>query len=357
MGIKEEHDMTPARVWSNGFLVILAAAPAIIEYYLTLRVCPHPSVQIAGYTSPIIAAVCTTCNYQPLLYAALLLLLNEGGYLWLLGLLQNSTWLIDIFWTIIPPLMHHFYSLHPSSHYPPFTSPLSSSAALRSYITLALVYVWAVRLTHSYLRREEYQLGAREDWRFTEMRAYIVPRFGGLAWAVACLFLAYVSQHPFLYGFTLPFYAVHTSTAPLSVLDAIGAALSVAGLVLAEQADRALFEYRQRPAKQRAVILEEGVWRYSRHPNYAGETAFWLGIGIMGVSAAAAGTGGVQWWWYLAGGVVNAILLLIVSVWVEQRMVRKADRAEAYKAYQQRVSLIVPWWRRESSGGAKTKAE
>ena len=357
MGIKEEYDMSPVRVWSNAFLVLLAAAPALIEVYLTHHICPHPS-QPVGYTYPLLGSVCETYNHRPLLYCAVLLLANEGAYLWLLGLLHNSTWLIDIFWTLIPPLLHHLYSTHPHSLYPPLTPPLSSQPALRSYITLALVYVWAVRLTHSYLRREEWQLGAREDWRFTELRGWILPRLGGAAWAVAALFLAYVSQMPFLFAFTLPFHAVHTSTAPLSLLDALGTALSVAGLVLAERADTTLFKYRQRPAEKRAAVLEEGVWGYSRHPNYAGESAFWLGLGLLGASAAQHTTAGGAGpaWWYLAGGVCNAGLLLVVSVWVERRMVGKAERAEAYRAYQQRVSLIVPWFRKQS-GSAKKKAE
>ena len=355
MGIKEEYDMTPLRVWSNVFLVLLAVAPALIEYYITVHICPHPSQPVAHFSSPFVAYTCNLHNHRPLLYVNALLLLNADVYLWLLGLLQNSTWLIDIFWTLIPPLLHHYYSIHPSSHYPPLTSPFSSSPALRSYLTLLLVYAWAARLTHSYLRREEYQLGAREDWRFTELRAAIVPRLGGAVWAVCCLFLTYVSQHPFFFGFTLPFHAVHTSTAPLSLLDAAGAVLCIAGLLLAERADTTLFNYRQRPADKRSVILEEGVWRYSRHPNYAGESAFWLGMGVLGVSAATAGTGGVDWWWYIAGSVSNAMLLLVVSVWVEQKMVRKADRAEAYKAYQRRVSLIVPWFRKEESGSSKKK--
>ena len=195
MGIAAEHNMSPAKLWSNAFLVLLATAPALIEVYVTQHICQHPFQPVGGYSYKLVGAVCETYNHHPLLYAAVLLLLNEGVYLWLLGLLQNSTWLIDIFWTLIPALMHHHYSMHTSSRYPPFTPPFSSSPALRSYISLALVYVWAVRLTHSYLRREEYQLGARDDWRFTELRAWIVPRLDGVFWGVAVLYLRYCLTH------------------------------------------------------------------------------------------------------------------------------------------------------------------
>ena len=351
--------MTPVRVWSNAALVVLATLPALIEYYLILRLCPHPSPPIPDHTKTVLQHGCSLSTQHPLLLANVLLALNMDVYLWLLGLLQRSTWLIDIFWTLIPPLMLHFYALHPAAlHASPASPDAYRHARLRTLLTLVLTYAWAARLTHSYLRREQYQLGAREDWRFTQLRALITPRYGAAAWGVACLFLAYVSQHPFRFGFTLPFYVVFTSSAPLSALDAAGALLCVASLALAERADTTLYQYTQRPVGERPPVLDEGVWRYSRHPNHAGESGFWIGRGLIGAGAGMAGGGGLAWWWYLVGGVCNAGLLVVVSFWVEWRMVAKAERAEAYRAYQKRVSMIVPWFRSgEPSSDQKRKAE
>lgn len=68
--------------------------------------------------------------------------------------------LIDPYWTIIPVLIAHFYHAHPTAQYDP----------MRARVVLALVWIWSIRLTHSYFRREEWKLGAREDWRFADMR-------------------------------------------------------------------------------------------------------------------------------------------------------------------------------------------
>ena len=80
------------------------------------------------------------------------------------GLLQKSFWLIDPYWTLLPPLVAVFYLVHPTcshaQHPPDWT---------RSGASLVLIAVWSVRLTHSYFRREEWKFGQREDWRYTKM--------------------------------------------------------------------------------------------------------------------------------------------------------------------------------------------
>ena len=83
--------MSPFRVWSNTILVIFAVLPALIEYYIILRICPHPSQHVKHYTNSLVESTCNLSNYHPLLLVNVLLLVNEGVYLWLLGLLQDST--------------------------------------------------------------------------------------------------------------------------------------------------------------------------------------------------------------------------------------------------------------------------
>lgn len=67
--------------------------------------------------------------------------------------------MIDLYWTVIPVLLAHYFASHPDGEYNMW----------RSAVVVGLTWVWAVRLTHNYLRREKWQWGAREDWRFTDM--------------------------------------------------------------------------------------------------------------------------------------------------------------------------------------------
>ena len=74
---------------------------------------------------------------------------------------QGSTWLIDPYWTLAPPLIAAFWLSHPAA------APVN----LRQVISTALLLIWAARLTYSYFRRENWRVGLQEDWRYSDMRA------------------------------------------------------------------------------------------------------------------------------------------------------------------------------------------
>lgn len=143
---------------------------------------------------------------------------------------------------------------------------------MRSLLALGLVWFWSLRLTWSYFRREKWRVGWREDWRFANYRESM-----GWFWLPASFFVAFVSQHLMLLGLTLPFYAAHQSTEALGVWDAITCVLCVSGVVIAWNADDQLFAfmtgnaYRRQQGRPTELILEQGLWRYCRHPNHLGE--------------------------------------------------------------------------------------
>jgi Protein of unknown function (DUF1295) len=87
--------------------------------------------------------------------------------------------LVDPYWTILPVLLGHFYQYH----------SFARADETRSLLAMLLIWTWSVRLTHSYMRREEWQFGEREDWRFTEYRR----KHGAHFWWTS-FFVAYLSQ-------------------------------------------------------------------------------------------------------------------------------------------------------------------
>ena len=147
---------------------------------------------------------------------------------WLASLLQGSTWLIDPYWTLVPPLLDAFYKkacsgsssrsdgrsflLFPSS---------SSSFPPRAAAATLLLLLWSLRLTHSYFRRERWRLGA-EDWRYQRMRR----EWGGHWWWWQ-LVPVYLVQHLLLVGLALPSFALRCcSSAGSGSRSAVGGCLS-----------------------------------------------------------------------------------------------------------------------------------
>lgn len=163
------------------------------------------------------------------------------------------------------------------------------------------------------------------------------------SWWWSSFFLAYVSQHIFLFGITLPLYAAFADPRPISfgIIDAACIVMSLAGIYLAHRADTVLRafmmdnEAREARGEPKTLLLEQGAWRFSRHPNYVGEQIHWWGLGLL---AAHQGYS-----WMLLGPLLNSICLGVATRMVEERMLRSEARKAAYEGYQRRVDVWIPF--------------
>ncbi|KAJ6873151.1 hypothetical protein NC651_032116 [Populus alba x Populus x berolinensis] len=230
------------------------------------------------------------CVDHPLLLVNALFFFNVNVLFWIISQIQKSHWMIDLYWTVIPMLLVYYYA----------TYPLAQYNLWRSRIVIALTWIWSLRLTHNYFRREKWQWGVREDWRFTDMRG----QYGKNWWWIS-FFSVYASQQMFLVGICLPFYIVHSVDKPLDVWDFVAVAVCLCGIVIAYFADTQLHEFVTRNDKLKELgkptvpNLDRGLW----------------------------------------------YVLAYVTVLVEQRMLKQEYRAEAYRLYQKTTSVWIPWFR------------
>ncbi|KAE8697991.1 hypothetical protein F3Y22_tig00110607pilonHSYRG00235 [Hibiscus syriacus] len=268
------------------------------------------------------------CFHHPLLLANVFFFFNVNVLFWLIGFIQSSNWMIDLYWMVIPVLLLHYYATHPLAQFDPW----------RSMIVTVLTWVWSIRLAHSYFRREEWQWGAREDWRFADMRL----QYGKHWWWIS-FFSVYVSQQILLIGICLPLYVVHSVDKPLNIWDFVAAGVCLCGIVIGYLADTQLHNFVIRNTKLKELgkpmvpNLDRGLWRYSRHPNYFGEQLWWWGMTVFSWNL---GHG-----WTCVGCLINSMCLAYVTFLVEQRMLKQEYRAEAYRLYQKTTSVWVPWFK------------
>ncbi|KAH7314377.1 hypothetical protein KP509_21G000500 [Ceratopteris richardii] len=225
----------------------------------------------------------------------------------------------------------HFFSWHPSSKFDP----------IRSRVVIALTWIWSIRLTHSYFRRENWQWGEREDWRFAKMR-----KENPKHWWWLSFFAAYFSQQCFLVGICLPFYTIHNSTVTWGFIDLVISLVCALGVVIAYIADTQLhcFVHKNLTSKQQGSspvpVLDKGLWYYSRHPNYFGEQLWWWGLAGFSLVVGQA--------WATTGTLINSAVLAQVTVLVENKMTADSWRSDAYKKYQQETSVWIPWCKRHA---------
>jgi len=199
----------------------------------------------------------------------------------------------------------------------------------RRALALALVTGWGLRLSWHLLLRNA---GHGEDPRYAAMRRGHGARY----WWVS-LFTVFLLQAALAWFISLPVQAAVTAPAtPLGVLDAAAVAVWAIGLAFEAVGDWQLARFRRDPAS-RGKVLDTGLWRYTRHPNYFGDACAWWGLGLLGVAAGAP--------WTLASPALMTFLLVRVSgVTLLEREI--ADRRPGYRAYVERTSAFLPWRRK-----------
>lgn len=233
--------------------------------------------------------------------------------LWLVSLRLRDASIADPFWGPGFALVTLTYYL------------VDGRFGVRGTVVLGLVIAWAVRLGFHLLIRNR---AHGEDRRYREMRARHGP-----GWETASLFRVFWLQGVLLWIVSAPLLGAVRSDGPLGVLDLLGTAVFWIGLTLETVADRQLVRFRADPANE-GRVLDTGLWRYSRHPNYFGEAVLWWGL-----SLPALGTGA---WWTLVGPALITFLLLRVSgVTLLERGLR-ASRP-GYEEYARRTSAFIPW--------------
>ena len=207
-----------------------------------------------------------------------------------------------------------------------FTSGvLSGGIPLRALLTLGLLAAWAIRLAvHLYLRMQ--LLG--EDYRYVNWREEYEE-----SWWWVSLFRVFLLQAVVAWVVSLPIYFAVVSLSPtsLTIVDYVGAVMVVAGLVFESIGDEQLRRFRA-DRKNKGKVLDTGLWKHTRHPNYFGECVLWWGFGVIALA-----TGGVPG---LVGPAVLTYLLIYVSgvALLESTLVEKAG----YGQYASRTPAFLP---------------
>jgi len=198
----------------------------------------------------------------------------------------------------------------------------------RRLLLALLVSAWGARLATHIARRN---LGRGEDRRYAAMR----ERDGGRFWLTS-LYRVYVVQGIAMWVVSLPLQAGGALGAGhgLGALDALGAAVWLVGIGFEAIGDLQLSRFVADPAN-RGRVMDRGLWRYTRHPNYFGDATVWWGLGLV---AAGAGAGAL---WGFAGSILDTLLLTRVSgkPVLERDM---EERRPGYRAYVERTSGFLP---------------
>jgi steroid 5-alpha reductase family enzyme len=239
------------------------------------------------------------------------------GALWWVSVRIRDVSIVDIAWGAdgaLIALLTFFFS--------------SEGALPRRILLTGMVAIWGIRLAlHIALRKR----GMGEDFRYAAMREE-----HGEAFPRRSLLTVFLFQAVLIWAITLPVQVAQRARVPpgLTLLDFAGLGLWLLGYLLEVTADRQLRRFLADPSN-RGRVLDSGLWRYSRHPNYFGESLMWWGIFLV---AAATPWG---WTTFFSPLLMTFFLLKVSGVPMLEEAL--AERREGYREYRRRTSPFLPW--------------
>lgn len=243
---------------------------------------------------------------------ALLLILVMGIATWIFSLYRRDVSIVDSLWSLMFLAAALLYIWQ------------APEIGLRSVLILTLVAIWALRLS-IYLTVRNW--GGPEDRRYQEIRRNNAPNFG-----LKSLYIIFGLQGILAWVISIPLlYAVFVKTA-FHWLDAIAVTLWLVGFIFEVVADYQLFKFRKDTSNQ-GKVLDDGLWRYTRHPNYFGEFCIWWAFFLMAIPAGG--------WWTVYAPILMSFLLLKVSgvVLMEKDI---GSRRPEYEAYIKSTNAFFP---------------
>ncbi len=243
----------------------------------------------------------------------LAVILAAMGLLWLVSLARRDASIVDPFWGAGFTLVAWV------------TAAWWSQLDSRSLLLVGLTTVWGLRLS-IYLLWRNWNHG--EDARYRAMRDKHGARFRWVS-----LFTVFSLQGLILWFVSWPVqFGQAASGGALGWLDGLGVAVWTVGFAFETIGDYQLARFKSDPAN-RGQVMDRGLWRYTRHPNYFGDFCVWWGIYLI---AAAGGA-----WWTLPAPLLMSLLLMKVSgvPLLEKSM---AERRPGYENYARRTNAFFP---------------
>ncbi len=199
-----------------------------------------------------------------------------------------------------------------------------SGHSSRSLLVTVLVTMWGLRLSfHIFLRNrkkpEDHRYALwRKQWRHVHLRSYVqIFMLQGILLFVIAFPVMFIAQSP---------------SSPLGMFDVLGSAIWLVGFFFESVGDYQLTSFVRDP-ENKGKIMDRGLWRYSRHPNYFGEVTQWWGIFVIALS--------------LPGALVTSVSPLLITVLIlfvsgvpmlEKKYAVRPD----FESYRKRTSMFIP---------------
>jgi len=256
-------------------------------------------------------------SFLQIWFQALFVIISLMTVLWIISIFIKNASIADLFWGFGFVVVSAFYFLN------------TEGAGPRKIILMSLVAIWGLRLT-AYLTWRN--IGKGEDFRYREFR----KNYGEKRYWWISYFQTFLLQGVLMWIISLPllgaqYYGQNTQT---GFFDLAGIALWLIGFSFEAGGDFQLASFKANPANK-GRVLDTGFWRYTRHPNYFGDSAVWWGYGLICIGAGSyiPVTGSI---------IMTALIIKISGVALLEKSLKETK--PQYREYIEKTSAFLPWF-------------
>lgn len=237
--------------------------------------------------------------------------------LWLLHFPLRNAAIVDAGWSLGMPLCALVYAYKAGGDHQ------------RSWILAGMVLLWGLRLGGYLLFTRVF--GFPEEGRYVALRKKWKTN-------ISFKFLIFFEAQAVLCGLlSLPFLLAASNPAPgFGPFEYAGIALWQAGWVGESLADWQLWRFKSNPANK-GRTCRQGLWRYSRHPNYFFELMVWIGYAVFALPAPNG------YWAFLSPAIMYFFLMKVTGIRPTEAQALRTKGAD-YEEYQRTTNAFVPWF-------------
>ena len=190
-------------------------------------------------------------------------------------------------------------------------------------LPMVAIFVWGVRLTANWAYT--FRDLTHQDWRYTQLhdttgKWYFFVNFLGIHLVPTLI----------VYGCTLPAVFTLVYAPSFNAGSAVFFALSIGAVILQGTADIQMHVFRK---KGQGGFIRNGLWKYSRHPNYLGEITMWWAVALAFVCIMP------EYWYLIAGAFANTLLFLFISIPLADK---RQSRKPGFEEYKKATRMLLP---------------
>ncbi len=234
--------------------------------------------------------------------------------IWIFSMMLKNSSVYDPYWSVIPPILLILLMIY------------LDNFQTNMFLLLIGLLVWSIRLTYNWAKL--WKDFSEQDWRYNAIKDKNPKLF-----FLSSLFGIHLVPTLFVFAQLANVAELSQMDHQAGLLSLIGAVIILSAVLLQYVADTQMQNFKKKNAGQK-LIIREGVWKYSRHPNYLGEILVWWAVWLFYVDAA-----GIDL--FIIGPILMTLMFLFISIpMMEKKMIK--SRPE-YVQYQKETPMLIPF--------------